>query len=153
MRALIAIEKSFIIPVSYLFSHMYIHKSTLVYHFKAKQADIKSRAPFSKRFRNAVQIASQERPFWNGCQNTQNRYISDTKGSNGQYVQEGGRIWWSVNEGVHIWCHPCWKWGQLRGGGGRKIRVLSDCDGDRQFAKRLFEGNGGLFKQETPSKP
>ena len=60
MRTLRAIEKSYIILFFCLCYHTCIHKSTLMSHFKAKQADIKSRAPFSRRFQNA---ASQECPF------------------------------------------------------------------------------------------
>ena len=54
-------------------------------HFEEKQADIKSRAPFSRHFWNA---ASQEHLFQNGCQNTQNGDLSNIKGSNGQYVRK-----------------------------------------------------------------
>ena len=150
MRALRAIEKYWIIYFCCFCYHMCIHKSTLMSNIKAKQADIKSRAPFSRHFWNA---ASQERLFRNGCRNTQNGYLSNTKGSKGEYVQEGGHILRSLNKVGHSRCYPCWKCGQLRGGGEIKIGVWSDCDGDRRFAKWVCEVNGGRFKQETPSKP
>ena len=47
-------------PFCCLCSQMCIHKSALISHFEAKQADIKSRAPSSRRFRKS---ASQERPL------------------------------------------------------------------------------------------
>ena len=84
-----AIEKFWIIPFCCLCSHVCSHKYALMSHFEAKQAGIKSRAPFSKRFRNA---ASQECPFRNGCRNTQKGDLSNTKGSHGQGVQERGHI-------------------------------------------------------------
>ena len=55
-----------------------------MYHFKSKKSDIKSRAPFSKRFWNSAHIASQELPLLNVFWNTQTGDPSDTKGSNGQ---------------------------------------------------------------------
>ena len=140
-----AIEKSWIIPFWWFCSYVCIHKSALMSHFEAKKADIKWRAPFLRRFRNA---ASQECPFRNGCQNTQNGDLSNTKGSNGQDVQEGGHILLYVHEVVNSWCFPCWRWGQHREAG-----VWSDCDGDKRFSKVVYEGNGGQLKQDTPSKP
>ena len=153
MHALIAIEKSWVFRVSYLCSRMCIHKSKLMSHFKAKQADIKSRAPFSKRFWNFAQIASQERLFRNGGRKTQNGVLSDTKGFNGRDVQEGGHIWRYFHEGGHSWWYPYWQRGQLQGGGERTIMIWSDCVGDRPFSKWVCEGNGGRFKQETHLKP
>ena len=91
-------EKSLIIPFRCLCSHVCIYKSALMSHFEEKQVDIKSRAPFSRRFQNA---ASQEALFRNGFRNTQNGDLSNIKGSHGQDVQEGGRVGWYVHEGGH----------------------------------------------------
>ena len=55
-----AIEKSWIITFFCLCSQVCIHKFSLMYHFEAKHTDIKSRAPFSRHFRNG---ASQECPL------------------------------------------------------------------------------------------
>ena len=92
------IGKYWIIPFCCLCSHVCIHKPALMSHFEAKQADIKSRAPFLRRFQNA---ASQEPPFRNGCRNTQNGDLSNTKGSLCQDVQEGGHMQWSFHKGGH----------------------------------------------------
>ena len=78
------IEKSWVLSLFAVFYHVCIHKSALMSHFDVKQADIKSRAPFSRRFRNA---ASQDPPFQNGFRNTQNGDLSNNKGSLCQDVQ------------------------------------------------------------------
>ena len=140
-------------PFCCLSSHKCIHKSTLMSHLKAKQVDIKSRAPFSKTFQNAVQIASQERLFQNGFWNTKNGDLSNTKSSNGQDVQEGLHILRSVHKRDYSSCYSCCKQGQLRGGGEITIRVWRDCDRDRHFSKWVCEGNGGQFKHESTYKP
>ena len=44
-----AIEKSWIIPFCCLCSHVCSNKSALMSHYEEKQADIMSKAPFSRR--------------------------------------------------------------------------------------------------------